>query len=196
MLNAEQVLTRLDIDPFSVTRAVSQVRDRLDACGEIEAQIKEAVKIVMNVTGQTIEFINEIEARHMTQSIVQQFIEHKDDFNPEKAIEMAKQVAVNIKQNPAYAFLYSTESSLTGIKTAVIKKDVAGTMVVVKTNGKIKKGGKQLIALDLYKLHVVNSAVAMTNQDFIKLLMKECDMSKAGATTYSYNCKKAVAAGS
>jgi hypothetical protein len=39
---------------------------------------------------------------------------------------------------------------------------------------------------------VVDAEVPLTNQGFIKLLMDELDMSKAGATTYSYNCKKAL----
>lgn len=64
------------------------------------------------------------------------------------------------------------------------------TKVAVKSNGKIKKGGKAILAADMYQKFVVDAEVPLTNQGFIALLMNELDMGKAGATTYAYNQKK------
>ena len=65
--------------------------------------------------------------------------------------------------------------------------------VEVKADGKIKKGGKQILAAELYKKHVVETENPVDNQGFIKILMAELGMTKAGATTYAYNCKKQFA---
>ena len=63
--------------------------------------------------------------------------------------------------------------------------------VEVKDNGQMKKGGKQIIALELYKKFVVDAEEGnkLSNSDFVKLLMKELGMSLAGSRTYAYNCK-------
>jgi hypothetical protein len=55
-------------------------------------------------------------------------------------------------------------------------------------NGKIikpKKGMKQVAAKAIYDANIEKS-----NQEIIKLFMTQLDMTKSGATTYLYSCKK------
>lgn len=52
---------------------------------------------------------------------------------------------------------------------------------------KAKKGDKQKRAVELYEKHK-----GKPNAEIVAVFMKELDMSKAGATTYVYNCKKGI----
>lgn len=63
--------------------------------------------------------------------------------------------------------------------------------VAVKADGSIKKGGKELLAVELYKQYTDSlNGAPYENQAFIAILVKQLGMSKAGATTYNYNMKK------
>lgn len=70
------------------------------------------------------------------------------------------------------------------------------TQVVVKADGKIKKGGKETMAIALYEKFKADKAarnepdLATDNQAFVAILVKELGMTKAGAQTYNYNMKK------
>jgi hypothetical protein len=67
---------------------------------------------------------------------------------------------------------------------------VVDGVVTQPASGKIKKGGKQVLVLDLYKAHVLEAETPLSNQEFVQVVMKELQMSKAGATTYAWNAKK------
>ena len=62
--------------------------------------------------------------------------------------------------------------------------------VEVKADGTVKKGGKKILTEALYKLHVLNAEKPASNQEFIAVLMKELNVTKACATTYNYNARK------
>jgi hypothetical protein len=66
---------------------------------------------------------------------------------------------------------------------------VAGidTKVAIKKDGSIKKGGKEVLAAELYKKRVLASKQPVTNREFVQILISELGMTKAGATTYTYN---------
>jgi hypothetical protein len=61
--------------------------------------------------------------------------------------------------------------------------------VVVHASGKIKKGGKQVLAKEMYQRNVIENG--MVNKEFVQLLIKELDMTLQGANTYAYNMRKA-----
>lgn len=67
---------------------------------------------------------------------------------------------------------------------------VVDGVVTQAVPGKIKKGGKQVLVLELYKAHVLEAETPLSNQEFVQVVMKELQMSKAGATTYAWNAKK------
>ena len=90
-----------------------------------------------------------------------------------------------------HPYLYSKKEVPT-TPTSTIKQVVqdVDVKVAVNSDGSIKKGGKQQLAVEMYKKYVTENEKPLTNQQFIAVLMKELEMSKAGATTYAYNCKK------
>jgi hypothetical protein len=102
----------------------------------------------------------------------------------------ARKYALERIANPEFSWMYTEAPRVT--VAADVKQVVKGIdmKVAVKANGKIKKGGKQILAAELYKKFVLEATKAATNQEFIAILVKELDMSKSGATTYAYNCKK------
>ncbi len=97
---------------------------------------------------------------------------------------------------PEWSFLKAekddSDDDRVSYKVIEVKQQVVegiNTAVVVKENGKIKKGGKQVLAKDMYQKYVV--VEGMSNKDFVKRLMEELDMTQQGANTYAYNMKKA-----
>ena len=114
---------------------------------------------------------------------------------PKEFLESAIDYATQFKNDPQWSFLWAQpeddemSSKVDDSKVQVVEG--LDVKVAVKANGKIKKGGKQILALELYKKHVVDATSPLNNQQFISLIMKELDMTKAGATTYAYNCGKA-----
>lgn len=83
-----------------------------------------------------------------------------------------------------FAYLAKLEDNAALLAGTVIGED--GEVIVVRSG---RKGEKKDRALDLYK---ANSK--LSRNEMIELFMKELDMSKAGATTYVYNCKKEIEA--
>ncbi len=115
-------------------------------------------------------------------------------FDPEETIVAGEVRAHSLMTNPVMAFAFVATAESTGMGSSVNtgKGDtttmISGTEVVVKSDGSLKKGGKQVIANQMYEEHVVNGN--LSNQEFIRLLMTELNMSKAGSTTYAYNSSK------
>jgi len=181
MLSPLQVLERLDISTTSPTRAVQEVRERVQ---QSPAPKAEAIRLIGEITGEIIDVESNIDALHIAQSVVESAILFKENFTPEKAFEIARKRVADYRKNPALQYIYIAEKEAAQQETI----EVGGVAVQVNENGKIKKGGKALIAKQLFKEHVVQNK--MNKADFIALLMKECNMSKAGATTYEHNVRK------
>lgn len=116
--------------------------------------------------------------------------------DPKEFLESATDYATQFKNDPQWSFLWAQpeDDEISSKMDDSVKVQVVEGLdvkVAVKANGKIKKGGKQILALELYKKHVIDATPPLNNQQFISLIMKELDMTKAGATTYAYNCGKA-----
>jgi hypothetical protein len=97
---------------------------------------------------------------------------------------------------PEWSFLKAekddSEDDRSSYKVVEVKQTVVegiDTKVVVHASGKIKKGGKQLLAKEMYQKNVVEGG--MVNKEFVQLLIKELDMTLQGANTYAYNMRKA-----
>jgi galactitol-specific phosphotransferase system IIB component len=179
-MNVEQILTRLNITPNSRLIAVQEVRERVETASDPIAAAKE---IVDNLTiGETWSTDDPIVARMTAAFLVDNAIKLGDNYDPTAMLQKAaEKIAYYRETNPW--FFYKREFS-TVETTTETRHNVA---VEVKADGKLKKGGKQIIAQALFE-----NNKTMSTQDLVKLFMKELDMSKAGATTYVYNCKKAA----
>jgi len=188
MLDVVTVLDRYNIDTKSALKAVQDVRTAVDASND---PLAHAIKIINDVTGLESLYQDAKLALHVAQGVVERALKQGDKFDPSAAIKDAEDSANKLRANAAMAWLFSAgaEGSAPVVNPDEKTKEIAGKKVVVKKDGKIKKGGKQEAAYALYLEHVVLGKITK-NQDFIKLLMKELDMGKPGATTYSYNCKK------
>ncbi len=178
MLNVEHVLTRLHIDPTSRLGAIQDVRVLIE---NSENPINVAKTIITNLSNVDFQTNDPIEARMTAQRLVADAILLGDRYDPESALERAaKKIAEQRVSDPWFFFKNQGTTVVTTTETR------EGVNVEIKTDGKIKKGGKQVMAAALYEKHK-----ALSNKEIIEIFMKELDMSKPGATTYLYNCKKA-----
>lgn len=181
MISVTQVLDRLHIDSQSRLRAVQDIRTLVE---NSPSPLSAARSIISNLVpaGVDVDIDDEIEARMTAQHLVDRALCLGDKYDPnQELLKAAQKIAAFHKSDPWFFWTktYSTIETTT--------EDRQGVAVQVKADGTLKKGGKQVIAQALYAEHK-----ALDNQSIIKIFMKELDMSKAGATTYLYNCKKAA----
>jgi hypothetical protein len=177
MLSVEQTLTRLHIDHTSRLGAVQDVRHLIEGSPN---PISAAKLIISNLSDVDFNTNDATEARMTAQRLVQDAILLGEKYDPTQALERAaKKIAEQRVSNP---WFFSTDSTSSVVSTTETRE---GVNVEVKTDGKIKKGGKQILAAALYEKHK-----ALSNKEIIEIFMKELDMSKPGATTYFYTCKK------
>lgn len=194
MSNAKHVLERMQIRT-APGYAIQDARARI--VGE-DDQIAAAVKLINAlITVPDVSFTDKHLARLTALAVVEAACkaDEIDDFTVYMA---AGERAKKLREDPRLAFAYVEADPVEVIDGVAVRhgeelKSVGGsdTKVIVKSNGKIKKGGKQVLAAELYTKHVLEAKPAATNQEFIAILVKELGMTKSGATTYAYNCKKA-----
>lgn len=181
MLSAIQTLEQMDFDVTSTARAVQQVRQYVESAAD---PLSAAKRIIWNLFSINSAFVDCQQALHVVQYVVKDCITI-DAFAPQdvidSAFEKAKQLSI------AQPWIRPSNSQSTAQPTVAVVQDL-DVHVVVKDNGKIKKGGKQVLAIALYEKHC-KCEKPLTNQEFVAVLMKELGMSKAGATTYAYNCR-------
>lgn len=180
-----KTLESLGIDARSVTTAIQGVRSLTQIVPET---------VIYALTG--LERFNTFDnvyadaktALHVAQHLVEVALTN-DTFDAEQAIVDGENRSKRVRE--AMPWVDATEAEQ--IASTTVKK-VEGVETTVKLNaqGKIKKGGKQILANELYTKHVLNATEPMTNKDFIALLMKELEMSKPGATTYAYNARNTL----
>ena len=179
MLNTTHVLERFNIDTKSRFLAVQEVRQVVE--GSVDP-LGTARNIITNLIEQGTEFsvTDPIEARMTAQYLVDKAILLGDKYDPNEALKSAaERIAIQRVENPWFFYKPTFSSVETVTET---RHDVA---VEVKSDGKIKKGGKQILAQALYEKHKDKD-----NKAIIEIFMKELQMSKAGATTYFYLTKK------
>lgn len=179
MLNVSQVLTRLNIDNISRCAAVQDVRHLIESA---ENPIAQAKVIIMNLSDTDFVTDDPIVARMTAQRLVDEAITLGDRYDPFMALRKAADRIAQARIDSPWIF-YRPEFSTVDSKTETRE----GVAVEVKTDGSFKKGSKQILAAALYEKHKDKS-----NAEIIAIFQKELDMSKSGATTYLYNCKKAT----
>jgi hypothetical protein len=183
MINAKKVLAKLNINQQSYLGAIQEVRDMIDSAPN---KIAKAISLVQEIAGVTPELTDYDQAICVAQTVAE-FAVREEMFDPEAAIEKGNARYARLKKDQSWMF-ESEGSSRSKNEVAVVEG--IDVKVEVKADGKIKKGGKQILAAELYKKHVLEAASPLDNKAFIEVLVKELGMSKAGATTYAWNCRK------
>jgi len=192
MLNVSHVLKHLNISQTSVAMATSEVGQLVRNSA---VPMETARMFVNDVLSLPVIFDEPIYAGLVCKHIIKFVVDNEcviDIDSVDEILENAQVYATEYCNNPANSYMWA-ELDETINSDAGHKQVATGieTKVAVKSDGKIKKGGKQILAAEMYKKFVIDAEIPLINQEFIALLMKELDMTKAGATTYSYNCKKA-----
>jgi hypothetical protein len=192
MLDVSHVLQRLNISQTSLAMATSEVgilvRDSLDP-------LYTASKFLNDLVSIEWKFSEPIYAGLVCKYVVKYVVDHHCIIDPDTIWllqQEANEYATAYCENPNNSYMWAKvdEDAIDNKSGHIQVATGIDTKVAVKSNGKIKKGGKAILAADMYQKFVVDSEVPLTNQGFIALLMKELDMGKAGATTYAYNQKK------
>jgi hypothetical protein len=184
MFNHIEVLNKLKIPTTCGTSVVVEIGDRVR---EASDQIGEAIKMITAITGgECPQFTDKHRARLTAQYLGAMLFKHGELFKPTQALEAAIVKANKYRDNPDNKQWFNDMTP--GSSTYSETKSVAGVDVEVKASGKLKKGGNAVVAMQLYVDNVVSKA--MSNKDFITLLITTLSMSKAGATTYLYSTAK------
>ena len=197
MINANLALQHYGISTTSVLSAVQSVRDIILEQPEV-LRCAYATEILEKVIGVSVDFPATHSRSYIPAYItVQAVVEHLIGAggmieDADKVIVAAKKRADMFMENPANAWMFAKERAFADTTTE--QQIIVGieVQVAIKEDGSIKKGGKEILATALYEKYRADPAFDPNNenQPFIAILMKELSMSKAGATTYSYNCKK------
>ena len=185
MLNTEHVFKRLQLGD-TATEAIGKIRQLVTTDADPVAKAKSIVQAILGIE-PTIETPEQ--ARLIAMKVGESaFKVNHNIAEPADLLKSCQDYVSLFLANPANKWMFAVDSQVPEYTAKVVKGiDVA---VPVKDNGKIKKGGKQILAAELYKKYVLEAKKPATNQEFIMILVKELGMSKAGATTYAYNCKK------
>lgn len=188
MLDTSHAFDQFTDSGNSAAHVVQAIREKIETAAQ---PLKTALAIIEDIIGAVPHPITDArEARVMAQRLaVRSYeMEHKL-IDVHGLAEEAAAYAKAYANDPKKQWMWVTEEAAQAEEG---KTHVEGVTVQVATNadGKIKKGGKQVLVLELYKKHVLETTPPMTNQEFIQVVMKDLQMSKAGATTYAWTARK------
>lgn len=160
-------------------RAIQRTREILS---ESSDPIRDANNMVFDLTTFHSPFKDNEEAAIMfAQYVVEGTI--KKRYN---TFEYAKQrVLYHMEHSPR---MFACHESYNYQKQKITYETIENVRVAIKKDGKIKKGGKQEIAEQMYKTMVLEQG--MKNADFVRELQSKANLTLYGARTYAYNMKK------
>ena len=184
MQSVQHTLTQMDFETTSITRMVQQIRDTIASASN---PVAKAQRIVRAITAIDVNLPNIETAIPFTQYVAKAALEEVDELKDHQPLidRAFERVSELFEKHPWSA--PRVESHTTGPVVAVVEG--IDVKVEVKADGSLKKGTKRILADELYKKYMLVTT-PLTNQQFIAILMKELKMTKAGSTTYAYDCKK------
>lgn len=189
MLDTTHVFDRLRIDHRSSVIACQEVGNLIR---DSATPLTTSSKLFNDFLSLDVRFDDEVYARIACKSMVKQIVDAKNIVDdPQVILDNANVYAKSFCEDPKWSYLWSRPESVTvtaDVQVQVVKE--LDTKVAVKESGEIKKGGKQVLNLELYKKLVVDAEVPLTNVQYIERIMKDLGMSLAGARTYAYNARK------
>jgi hypothetical protein len=189
MISARTALLHHGFSVDSPTAAIQDVRTRVEAA---KNPLAEASKIIFDIIGAVVKFTDEKTALHVAQYIVLTYVKN-ESYDEELAMLEATKKAGSLRtsENTAWCFAKSDTPAKRG-ETVSTVLDGSDTQVVVTKDGKIKKGGKQILCAELYKKYVLETKTPVTSKQFTAILEKQLGLSKSCSSTYSYNARKAL----
>lgn len=169
------------------TAVVIAIGDRIR---DSDNPLAEAYHLISQITSTAVDNLNLGDDKHRVRLTAQYLgaliFKHGESFTPSAGLAAAVVKANRFRDDPANSYHFSDMTP--GSSTHVETKSIGGVDVEVKADGRVKKGGNAVVAMQLYKDNVV--AKQMETKQFIQLLMTTLNMSKAGATTYAYATRK------
>lgn len=196
MLTIAKTLEKHGVASGSCIRAVANVREKF------EHDVDGAIAFVKDVFDLSVLF-EEFKAADQFDVAVFTTVQNMVDVAVRNQCNVpdAEQLYFNAVErtktfmtDPSKRWMFATDASAQRVAAPTrVVQTAGGTAVEVNDAGKIKKGTKGPAAEKLYETHVVNAKEPLNRQQFMELLMKELAMTKAGASTYEYNCRKKFA---
>lgn len=156
------------------------------------SKLERAQMLVNDIFGAQVKFTSLDEAVIMTQCLVEHALKNDGVMEDvDMTVMAATKRCHDFINNPTNKWLFVKPESVAA-DTVTETQTIGGveTVVAVNTKGEFKKGEKERLAIELYQNWVKVAKDPTNNQEFIKILMDELGMTKAGATTYNYNMKK------
>lgn len=189
MLDPINVLSRMEVNTSGAGAAVRSYRDAFEANLTVDL----ARQHIEAITGVDYKFDDITHAKYTVLYVIDAILNSKEgerDYN--KIVSDSFVRADSFLKAESNQWMFTSAEAAKAEATADVKVSDEATVQVQTTNeGKIKKGGKKVIALELYRETVLKEGTSAN--DFIKLLMERADMSEGGARTYYHICKKECA---
>lgn len=196
-MDVSPALTHFGISKTSIIEAVQQVRTYIEQADRPQ-QASNMINRLIGIDVAPAQFFDkplgsaDVWAMIVTQSIVDKCIKQQCIVdNPQDVVDAAFSHAQTFIMNPMNSWMFTVgETVSAGGEMKAFSSEV-NVKVEMKSDGKIKKGGKEVIATALYQKYMADlNGAEFSNQAFIAILMKELGMTKAGSTTYNFNLKK------
>lgn len=183
MLNISHALDRMNIRSFSRCAAAQDVRKMIQEDGtDVSKLIETLIDVKFN------DFVSQDHAIMTVQYIVDEAVKHNGDVeDADIVLQGALRKAEALMNRPDMQWMHARSRIEERDEPQEQVSEMIDTKVAVKADGSIKKGGRQVLAAELYKKFVVEAEVKPTNAWFKELLVKELGMTSAGASTYAYN---------
>ncbi len=192
-MNIRPLLDKHKFRTFSVHGLVTDVREYVEERGTNH--------LLYELIQTNPHFSSNLEARIWVKKFIvelynQQFILNQQDI-PD-LIDVCWIYTKEFINDPKWSFLQSNDDQdhNFGVKVEVLeqKQVVEGisVKVEVKSDGRIKKGGKQVLCEEMFKKYILETDTPMSNKEFLALIMDKLQLSKAGANTYFFNVRKAA----
>lgn len=181
-MTVNQTLRKHHLNVSSSIQLIQDVRTFVEKRGRVGA-----AKLISELTGATPAIpTDNKKAIHFTQAVIEGI--YKD--NNAKAEVLFENAKIRIEQlatDPRYTWMYAEKEEANITKQQVSQE--VDVMVAVHEDGTIKKGGRAVLAEELYNKYVINGTEQTTRAAMIELFVKEIGMTPAGASTYFANAK-------
>lgn len=179
-------LNTLALDLTSPIASIQRVRQLIEEAADPMSRAKE---MVLNLSGQELTDVDSLlDARMIAMGLAERAVRAEGVVDESAFAEVIEHVK-SFHQNPAMSWMYAAE-----IKSEAVRQstDIGGVTVDIQLtdDGRIKKGGKQMIVREMYKQLVVNAEQPLNSGEFTQEVIKRLGMSLAGARTYTFNCTK------
>lgn len=189
MIDTKSTFNHLFISTTSVLSAVQKVRQIVEE--DQRGIVQGSNNLINMLIGRDNVVTKQVMAIPVAQQIVVELIKlHNLVEDVDSVIERSVHHVEQIVNKPSNKWMYFYTTEQQGSQTGELK-EIGGVEVTVTEQGKVKRGGKQLIVESLFKQYVLEADEPCDNACFVKIIMEHAGMSLAGARTYAYNCRKA-----